>query len=62
MDLDADLVEVVGQLLRHALGERRYQHALVPLHPLADLADKMVYLSGGGLYLNRRVYQDRWDE
>ena len=40
----AELGVVLGQILGHALGQRRDQHALVRLDPLADLAEQIVDL------------------
>ena len=39
---------VLGEVLGHPLGERRDQHALVPLGPRADLVHEVVDLLAGG--------------
>src|SRR5207249_10692477 len=43
-DLDADVLKVVGQVLRHLLGERRDEDALVHLDALANLVQEVVDL------------------
>ena len=42
--LDAEVLEVVGQVLGHLLGERRDEHALVALDAAADLVEQVVDL------------------
>ena len=54
-DLDAHLVEVVGEVLRHVLGERRDEHPLAPLDALADAVDEVVDLALRGPDLDERV-------
>ncbi|CAM5515778.1 hypothetical protein SCYAM73S_08673 [Streptomyces cyaneofuscatus] len=47
-DLDAELQEVVGEVLRHLLGEGGDQDPLVALGALADLVHQVVDLALGG--------------
>jgi hypothetical protein len=47
--LDAQLEQVVGEVLGHLLGERGDQHPLVALGALADLVDQVVDLALGRL-------------
>ena len=53
--LDAVLAEVIGEVLRHPLGESRDQHALVALHPVVDLREEIVHLRRGGPHGENRV-------
>ena len=48
-DLDAHLVQVVGQVLGHLLGQGRDEHALAALDAIADAVDQVVDLALGGL-------------
>ena len=41
----AGLLQVVGEVLRHPLGERGDQHPLLRLHPRADLVEQVVHLA-----------------
>ena len=41
---NAHALQIGGQILRHTLGQRCDQHALLPLNPLVDLADQVVNL------------------
>ena len=47
---DAELDQVVGEVLRHLLRERGDQHPLVGLGPQVDLGDEVVDLALGGLH------------
>ena len=49
LDLDAELLEVVGQVLGHLLGERRDQRPLPALDPRPDLLEQVVDLALGRL-------------
>ena len=51
----SDLVQVVGQFLRHAFGKCRHKDFFVDFRPLPYLLDKVVYLVLGRTYLYRRV-------
>ncbi len=55
--LHAVFVEIVGELLGHALGERRDQHALAFVHPQANLTEHVVHLAAGRPHLDERVHQ-----
>ena len=55
LDLDAELLEVVGEVLGHLLGQRRDQGPLAPLDPGADLLEQVVDLALGGPDDDRRV-------
>ncbi len=57
VDLHAQLLQVLGQVLRHALGQRGHQDALAFLHPLADLADQVVHLPLGRAHFHLGVDQ-----
>ena len=52
--LDAVFVEVFGQVLGHALGQRRDQHALVPRDAQADLRQQVVHLRRDRPHLDHR--------
>ena len=54
-DLDAHLVQVVGEVLGHLLGERRDEDPLAPLDALPDAVDEVVDLALGGPDLDGRV-------
>ena len=54
---DAELEEVVGEVLRHLLRERGDKHPLVALGPLADLVHEVVDLALRGLHHDLRVDQ-----
>ena len=47
LDLDAQLLQVVGEVLGHLLGERGDERALAALDPLADLVHQVVDLALG---------------
>ena len=47
LDLDAQLLEVVGQVLGHLLGQRRHEGALATLDAAADLLEQVVDLALG---------------
>ena len=53
--LDAVLVEVVGQVLGHPLGERRHEHALVLFGAQVDLGEEVVDLRLRRPHLERRI-------
>jgi len=55
----ADLAEVVGQVLRHPLGERRNEHALAAALAEPDLPEEIVHLPGDGTHLHLGVDQSR---
>ena len=38
------LLQIVGQIFRHALGQRGHQHALVLLFAQADFAEQIIHL------------------
>ena len=48
-----------GEILRHALGQRRHQHPLVLFLPDMDLRHQIVDLTGDGAYLHPGVQQTR---
>ena len=54
---DVDLVQIVGQLLGHPLGQGRDEYPLVLLGSLADLLDKIIDLILGRTHLDRRIQQ-----
>ncbi len=56
---DAELAVVVRQVLRHALGERGHEHALVLLDPDLDLAEQVVDLPGHGAHLDLGIHESR---
>ena len=47
LDLDAELLEVVGEVLGHLLGERRDERPLPPVDPCPDLLEEVVDLTVG---------------
>ena len=47
LDLDPELLEVVGQVLGHLLGERRDERPLAALDAAADLLEQVVDLALG---------------
>ena len=51
--------QILGQVLRHLLGERRHQDALAVFRPAADLFDQVVDLAFGRLDRDLRVDQAR---
>ena len=60
LDLDAELLEVVGEVLGHLLGQRRDQGALAALDAAPDLLEQVVDLALGGADGDRRVDDARW--
>ena len=56
-DLDAQLEEVVGEVLGHLLGERGDEDAVALGDPLVDVLDQVVDLALGGLDDDLRVDQ-----
>ncbi len=54
---DPELEQVVGQVLRHLLRERRDQHPLASLGPQADLGEEVVDLATGRADGHRGVHQ-----
>ena len=58
--LHADFGVILGQVLRHALGQRGDEHALVGLGALADLAQQVVHLALDGPDLDARDRPGRW--
>ena len=55
LDLDAQLLEVVGQVLGHLLGQRRDERPLAALDAAADLLEQVVDLAVGRPDGDRRV-------
>ena len=55
LDLDPELLEVVGKVLGHLLGERRDEHALAAVDALADLLEQVVDLALGRADANERI-------
>ena len=51
-DLDAVLFQIIGEALRHALGERGDEHSSFFARHALDLAQQIVYLSLYGAYLD----------
>ncbi len=49
------LAEILGELLRHALGQRGDEHALVFFHAQADLGHQVVHLGRGGPHDDLRI-------
>ena len=56
---DAVLVEVLGQILGHALGQGGDQHPFLPLDPQVDLRQQVVDLGGRRPQLDLGVHQPR---
>ena len=56
-NLDSVFPEVVGEVLREALGQRGDEGALAQLRALLDLGQQVVDLSFGGTHLHRRIDQ-----
>ncbi len=54
-DLDAELLVVLRQVLRHPLGERRHQHALAVSGAVANLREQVVHLAAHRAYFDDRV-------
>ena len=57
--LDPRSLQVLGQILRHLLGEGRHQHPLIPGRPGVDLSDEIVDLPRHGPDLHSGVQQAR---
>lgn len=57
VDADARIEQMVGQVLRHALGERRHQHALVFGNARVDFIDEVVDLTVHGAHVDLGVEQ-----
>ncbi len=55
--LETALQQVIGEILRHLLGERGHQHALARLHAAAHLVHQVVDLMLGGPDLDRGIDQ-----
>jgi hypothetical protein len=55
LDLDPELLEVVGEVLGHLLGERRDQCPLAAVDALADLLEQVVDLALGRADADVRV-------
>ena len=56
-DLHAEVLQVVGQVLGHLLGERRDEHAVAAGDALAHLAEEVVDLMAGGPHDDLRVHE-----
>ena len=56
-DADALLVQIFGEVLRHALGQHGDQRAIAGLRGGAHLADEIVDLGAGGADVDRRIDQ-----
>ena len=54
---DTVLAQIVRQVLRHPLGERRDQHPLVALDALANFGQHVIDLGAGGPYLHLGIHQ-----
>jgi hypothetical protein len=52
---DARFLQVVGEILRHPLGERRDEDAVALSHPVVDLPQEVVDLALGRPNRDRRV-------
>ncbi len=52
-------MEIFGQILRHPLGQRRNQHALIDLNALVDLGQHVIDLRTHRTNLHFRVNQPR---
>ena len=57
----ADLGIILRQILRHPLGQRGDQHALIVLHAGADLLEQIVHLPLDRADLDRRGRAAPWD-
>ena len=55
--LDPVLVQIVGQVLGHALGQGRDQHAFALFHPQIDFRQQIVHLGSRRPHLDHRVDQ-----
>ena len=51
------LLQVVGQIFGHALGQRRDEHPLVLLLPQADLAEQVIHLPRHGPDLDGGIHE-----
>src|SRR5437773_2043997 len=58
----ADLLQVVGQVLRHALGERRDEHAFATALPNANLVEEIVHLAAHRSHLDDGIDKSRWTD
>ncbi len=54
-DANPNLLEIVGEIFRHALGQRRHEHALATALANADLVQQVVDLAAHGPNLDLRV-------
>ena len=54
---DAVLLEELGQVFSHALGQRRNQDPFLALHAQADLRQHIVNLAGSGTHVHARIDQ-----
>ena len=55
----ADLLQIVGQIFRHPLGQGRYQHTLAEALPDVDLIQQIVDLTSHRANLDLRIYESR---
>src|SRR5215208_4266567 len=55
----AVLGQIIGEILRHALGKRGYQHALAQCHAQADLRKQIVHLCARRTHDDDRIDQAR---
>ena len=49
------LRQIVGEVLRHPLGEGRHQHPLLFAGPVTDLPKQIIHLAVGGPHLHDRI-------
>ena len=54
-DLDAHFLEVVRQVFRHLLGQRRDKGPLSTFHTRIDLTQEIVHLTHGRAYFHLRI-------
>ena len=59
VDLESLVEQMVGEVLRHALGERRHEHALATLDAHANLLGEVIDLATHGAHVDLGVEQAR---
>ncbi len=59
---DADLLQIVREILRHALGQRRDEHTLAEALADPDLVQQVIHLAADRPYLDLRIDRVPWAE
>src|SRR6185437_252130 len=59
VDFYSNLTQIIGEILRHLIGQGRHQSALAAAHPKPELLNQVVDLSDGRTNVDRGIDQAR---